>query len=236
MYRNLTQKRWHIQKNQWRGKKPKSNPRNPRKNHRKQSRYNNYYFDSVYAEKWCYYLTEVEKLKEDVSSIQLSKTPTADEIADCFISLLSVITNFYDKNGFLDLVPEGKAKVAAEFYDTVESIVRREKTPVSYWITSQPGEKITRDNLYITCGEPVTDQEIKSKHIPKIFIKEYNGKKYWVEAPIKPMSEWLTGKVKTVTGYHCAISKKKLLNMISTINSEILRTCKAVISDNELLS
>jgi hypothetical protein len=145
--------------------------------------------------------------------------------------LLSTITDFYDNSGFLDLVPENKAKAVAEFYDTVESIVRREKTPVSYWINAPKGEKITRDNLYVTCGELVTEQEIKSRHIAKILIKEHNGQKYLVETKSSPISKWLTGKVKTVTGHYCAISKEKLLNMISTIRSEILRTCDAVLNE-----
>jgi hypothetical protein len=230
MYRKLTKKQWHIQKNQWRGKKQKSSS----ENHRKKSHYGTYYakaLNETRLENWDNYLIVVKKLKEDVSSINFTSKFTNDEIVDCFISLLSTITDFYDNSGFLDLVPEDKAKAVAEFYDTVESIVRREKTPVSYWINAPKGKKITRDNLYITCGELVTEQEIKSRHIAKILIKEYNGQKYLVEAPASPISKWLTGKVKTVTGHYCAISKEKLLNMISTIRSEILRTCDAVLNE-----
>lgn len=161
--------------------------------------YKDHYINCIRQQKWNSTLKRVSMLRAEISEIHIEKIRTLQDTLETLVHLVSLTTQFLDE-GLITEDSLSKKEAVDNFNSYIIFITCREKTPIGYWNSTQPGEEVNFDTLYIGDAEEVSEYEIKKKKIPAFMLKQYAGKTFRIIAPMTPATKWLKGKMKPFVG------------------------------------
>jgi hypothetical protein len=182
--------------------------------------------------KWKAELHRIQVLKKKFSNVNVNKLEKPKHYFNTLVDFVNYITEFYDE-GLLELAPENKGEFANNFNNLICVLLRREKSPVSYWNTTKPGEKVTVDNLFLGLAEPISQKKIKKFHIANLLIQEYNDKLYYIDIPPIPIAKFLQGNIKSLKGEKIVLDYKKISNLVTKMQEEVVTICDSLLKDEE---
>jgi len=197
---------------------------------RKKSRYGAYFeamMDPIWREHWENDLKRIKKLKKQLE--KLGPIPTKEvqliKTANLFVDLINLLTTFVDE-GNIPYAPEDKYDAVDRFKHVVSHYVAREDGTLCYINKSEPGKRVTANNLCIGLFSSVAKEDITNN----IKTKTINGITIQVLAEFTPIVNWINQNTTTLDGSPASLSQKAIASYIKDIKEAVLKEIDKILA------